>query len=320
MEATVHRREHRVSQLVSAVSTHELRQFITDEIIRAFGLAPDGLLRRVLGPLFFPVANRFASICSQFDRAVELQGFRQGARWALNFFCEGVRRRMNGLIPREGPLLILSNHPGTVDALAIASCLPRDDLKIVAADIRFLRALRAASRHLIFASRDAFERMGTLRLALRHLQSDGALLIFPTGHLDPDPEALRDSEEGFKGWSPSLRFLLRRVPETQLLLTAVSGVLSRPIVESPLVWLRRTRLDRQRVAEFLQVMRQLLAPRSLSVLPNISFDRAIGVVELVERKSDIVGALEARADRLLRNHLRWLTRLGVSRTSLGDLG
>lgn len=311
-----------MSQILRAVSRAELSRLITDETARAFGWVPHGAMRRLMGPFLWPVANRFAGIGCTFDRMVIDHGFREACRWALGNFCEQVLHRLRGPIPRRGPLLVLSNHPGTVDALAIASRLPREDLKIIAADLRFLRGLKAASRHLIFASRDAFERMGTLRRALRQLQEGGALLVFPTGHLDPDPETLLDSHEGFRGWSGSLRLLLNKAPNTKLLLTAVSGVLNRSILHSPLLRLGETRLDRQRVAEFLQVMGQLILPRSLPIFPKITFDHAMDMWEFGDSDDEtgIMDGLERRGRDLLRDHLGWLGQLGALRDGLEDLG
>jgi hypothetical protein len=65
--------------------------------------------------------------------------------------------------------------------------------------------------------------------------------------------------------------ILRRVPSTRILVAAVSGVLHPGWLRSPITRLRRSRRDRQRVAEFFQVIQQILFPNSLLVSPSIHF-------------------------------------------------
>jgi len=99
----------------------------------------------------------------------------------MPYFVTDLRVWGQSNVPKEGPLLIISNHPGTYDSIAISAALPRNDLKIIAGGYPFLRQLPAASQHLIFVSSDIQERMTSLRNAIRHLQQGSSLLIFPSG-------------------------------------------------------------------------------------------------------------------------------------------
>ena len=88
-------------------------------------------------------------------------------------------------LPKEGPLLIASNHPGAYDSLVISSQIPRDDLKIISSDIPFVKKLPETSKHMIFSTHDPHDRMSAARKAIRHLKDGGALLIFARATMDP---------------------------------------------------------------------------------------------------------------------------------------
>jgi len=219
--------------------------------------------------------QRFALPAVEFDEDVSRFGFNEAARRFLRHFVHEMHVRGAERIPAEGPLLVVSNHPGTVDGLAIAAHLPRPDLKIVVSGVPFIRHLRAAANHLIYSSLDTVERMLVVRSAIRHLQEGGAVLLFPSGGLDPDPAAMPGALQELEAWSPSLEVILRRVPAARVVVTAVSGVLHPLWARSPVIYLRRGRRNQQRVAEFFQVIQQVLFPNSLRVSPSVCFAEPI---------------------------------------------
>jgi len=253
------------------VNEHELNEKLLEEIFKAVGWGPGHPLRMGLTPLFSTASLRFARIAVGFDQDVAAHGFSEAARRLLPHFAGELQVRGAESIPAEGPLLVVSNHPGTIDGLAIASQLPRPDLKIVVAGVPFLRNLRATANYLIYSSLNVFERMNVVRSVIRHLEGGGAVLLFPSGGIDPDPAVMPGALEEVETWSPSLELILRRVPATRVLVTLVSGVLHPVWVYNPLTRLRRARRDRQRVAEFFQVIQQMLFPGSLLLRPSVWF-------------------------------------------------
>lgn len=288
----------------------ELRRSLTDELVKLLGLSPSGLPRHLLSPVLFPPANAFAKIASTFDRIVEQMGFREATGWALSHFVNEVNVQGLEHVPQEGPLLVVSNHPGSVDGLAIASQLPRQDLKIVVSGIPFVQKLHSAAEHIIFATSDAHERMATVRSIIRQLQAGGSLLIFPTGTVDPDPAIMPGAFEALHNWSPSLEIILRKVPQTNLLVTIVSGVLSPRFLQNPIARLRKGIRDRQKVAEFIQIAQQLLFPHSLSLVPQVSFAEPITPEQLggPDPSSGILPKIIARAQELLADHTEFTFR------------
>lgn len=289
-----------------SAKVHRLRRHITDEVIKALGMTPSRWTRAVLGPLVYTPAHRFSQIAAEFDERIAAVGLIEAARWALGQFRTRVDVSYQGSVPKEGPLLITSNHPGTVDSLAIVASVERPDLRIVASAMPFVRSLPLTARHLIYATRDTHDRMGAVRSMIRHLREGGAILIFPSGRVDPDPAVLPGAEEALADWSPSTGLVLRTVPETRVLMGIVSGVLSSVHLRNPIARLRKGIRERQLLAEFVQVIRQMILgggdmlTARLTLSPPLAIDElglpGVGAKELTQ-------ALVQKAQILLREHL-----------------
>lgn len=291
------------------LETSALQSYITDEVFLALGLPPQGRLRPLLEPLFRTATRGFSGLAAEFDAIVARLGFKAAAAWLLPKFTRQVFIRQATPAPESGPLLLASNHPGTLDSLVIAASLPRDDLKIIAGGIPFLRGLPNAARHLIYAPLDPHGRMGAVRQAIRHLQAGGALLLFASGGIDPDPAIMPGASEAFHRWSHSLEIFLRSIPSTQVVITIASHVLERRFWRNPLRHLRRARMDRQRIAEFLQVIRQMVSPGSVLLSPRLSYAAPVSYErELAEGQADAVRqSILSRAEAQLAEHLAWMT-------------
>ncbi len=267
---------------------------LLDEIIKALGVGKSRLTRPLFEPLFAPAAQRFAEVAARFDNDVAAYGLRKAAGRLLPRFAREVQTHGEENVPGEGPLLVVSNHPGTIDVLVIAARLPRPDLKIVVSGgVPFFRSLKSTGEHLIFSGIDAIGKMNVIRSSIRHLQAGGAVLIFPNGGIDPDPSVMPGAPEAVETWSRSLDLMLRRVPSAQVLITAVSGVLAPRWVHSPLTWLRKGRRNRQKVAEFFQVIQQMLFPESLLVSPTVRFAEPLQLRQ--EGKEPLLPAIKASA-------------------------
>jgi len=282
----------------------KLRRHLSAEIVRAVGLSADGPLSRPVDWLFRVPTGRFAEVGARFDAWVRQLGFAEAARQILPVFVRGYEAVGNDHIPADGPLLIASNHPGAYDALVIAASVDRDDIKIVAGDIPFLMNLPSASDHFIFATRDPHQRMGVLRTAIRHLRDGGSLLIFPSGHIDPDPAVLPGAWDALHDWSRSVEVMLRRAPDTRVLVTIVSGVLARACTRSPLTRLRKRPRDRQRIAEFIQVIQQMVRERSYALVPDISFAEPLTSerLRIAHGAGEAMDALVHAAEQLFARH------------------
>jgi len=281
--------------------TADLRRMLIDEIFNAIGLSPSSWLRHILWPLAWPPAHRFARIAASADRCVAEQGFREAASRMLYRFIQRVVVWGAEHVPAEGPLLVASNHPGSMDSLAIAASLPREDLKIVVSDAPFFHGLIGASQHLLYAPENVHGRMLVLRNAVRHLRNGGAVLIFPTGLVDPDPAVFPFASKSVDAWSSSVAWMLDKVPATRLLITMVSGVLAPECWRNPLVRLRETMWEKQKLAEFIQIIQQLVLGRRFPLIPQVTFGQPLTLPELCieEKLGNVMGAIQDRARRLM---------------------
>ncbi len=153
-----------------------------------------------------------------------------------------------------GPFLALSNHPGTVDTLALFSALNRSDLKIIAVDRPFLKSLTHVSQRLFYVTDDPGARMSLVRQVSGHLRSGGAILTFPAGKIEPDANVYPGAVEALQGWTDSVGIFVRMAPETAILPIVVRGVIWEKAAGHPLTRLKKTREDREKLAAAFQLL------------------------------------------------------------------
>jgi len=287
-----------------------LRETLIYELTKALGLSQGGLLGRAIRPLFEKAAGRFAELGVGLDRVVAEQGVAAGARWVLPRFVKAFTARGVEHIPPEGPLVIASNHPAAYDSLVISAHVERPNYKIIIGDIPFFEHLPHVSQHAIYAPdpHEVYGRMQVIRQCIRHLQDDGALLIFARGGIEPDPDFMPDADAEFGLWSRSLEIFLKRVPQTRVLVTIVSGVIARRAFRHPFTRFRRQRPDRQRLAFMFQIMRQTLAGKEVfGLVPRVSFGDLIGLSD-ASTPEQALNTIATSARQLLQSHLAWQVR------------
>src|SRR5215208_390736 len=120
-------------------------------------------------------ARRLARQILTYDTVVGESGLGTGGAWALKRLSRNARIEGQEHVPRGGPLLLVSNHPGLADAVTLFAATPRDDLRVIAADRPFLDALPNTSRYLLTVARRSAGRSGVVRRAVRNLRSGGAV-------------------------------------------------------------------------------------------------------------------------------------------------
>jgi hypothetical protein len=258
----------------------------------------------VFGPLFWFPAHVFAGIAAGIETNVQEYGMPGAAQRVLPRFVHDVGVSGVENIPLKGPVIIACNHPGAYDAIVAIANLPRQDIALVVSEVPLFKSMPALNSHLIYTEAGAHGRMGALRSFLRHLQQGGLVFIFPTGVVDPDPAFLPGAEQALERWSPSLELALRHVPQTRLVPAIVSGVLETSCLRSPLLRLQRERWRQQKLAEFLQVMQQILLKRDFGLTPHLSFGSALNADELRRTYNDeaLMPAIIAHAKKTLADH------------------
>jgi hypothetical protein len=101
-----------------------------------------------------------------------------------------------------------------------------------------------------------------------------------SGTIDPDPSVYPDADKFIHRWTDAVNLFMRFAPNTKILLTAVSHIVAGKWARHPLTWIRRGGLEKRRIAEFGQVLQQLMFPGSYYASPRLSFAPALTSADL----------------------------------------
>ncbi len=286
-------------------SESELRKALLDEVVRAVGLPVCDFWRKLVELTLWVPLTRFSRFGSHVDELVCKHGFSKAIDLGLKILVEDIKVLTDVNVPATGPLLVVSNHPGTYDALCLAAKLPRDDVKIVSSNIPFLKKLKNVNQHFLFGSVDSYVRMLVIRNAIRHLEKGGAVIIFPSGHMDPDPSCMPGAVEALDEWLKSIEIFIKKVPETVVQVAIVSHVLNPRYLSSPITKVRKGRRERQRIAEFIQVLKQMVNKRKFNQIPQVSFAPpfSLSEISLDGDLSPLLPHCIKNAKTLIKNHL-----------------
>ncbi|MCX6050640.1 MAG: glycerol acyltransferase [Chloroflexi bacterium] len=253
----------RATQTLSQLDA--LTRINTDDLLKAFGLEQVQWGRQLLAALGWWPARQFAHKIIRYDALVGQAGLQAGGQWALQAFDASLQIRGQAYVPSTGPVLLLANHPGMTDTVALFASITRPDLRVLAASRPFLSALPHTSDKLIYIHEHANNNMAAIRATTNHLRSGGAILTFPAGQIEPDPAVLPGAIESLQDWSESITLFTRLVPETQIVPVLVSGVLSARAQRTPLRKLRRAQKDQEWLASTLQIIIPAYRPTTVQV-------------------------------------------------------
>ena len=237
---------------------NSLTEINLDDLVTSFGWQARPILRESLRFVFRGAARKFAAQMRAFDRQVEITNLPEGARQSLQGFVKDVRMFSQENLRSAGPVLYLSNHPGMTDTLCLFAALRRPDLRIIALRRPFLQALPNISQQLIYLSEDPVERISAVRKASSHLRNGGAVLTFPAGEIEPDPDVYGGARESLEAWSDSAGVLLRLAPETKIVPILVRNVLWDRAVRHPLTRVKSEQEERERLGASFQLLMQTL--------------------------------------------------------------
>mgnify|MGYP005848196295 FL=1 len=218
-----------------------LYQISLRDMLAAYPKNP--IIRFILSLLFTVPALRFAYLLVRFNEDISRKGLQGAAQRLLREFYRGVSQYRespgaeraphespssagsayeNPGPAREGPqvfsqvssqvsskgLLILANHPGVGDSLALLSVLERQDIFLVAAEREFFYALPALIPYLILVPEDPAKRNGVVRAMLGALKAGATVVLYPAGEIEPDPMVHPESAM-LKPWSTVIGLLVR---------------------------------------------------------------------------------------------------------------
>ena len=234
-----------------------LTQINLDDLVLSFGWQEQSLPARALRWIFRKPAQTFASIMLEFDSAIGEGGLVEAARQTQKYLVRDVRVFGSERVP-DSPFLALSNHPGMTDTLALFAALNRPDLKIIALDRPFLMALPNLSQQLFFVHDDPTSRMKLVRQVSGHLRGGGSALTFPAGEIEPDPDVYPGAVNSLQKWTDSVGVFVRMAPETVILPVLVRNVIWEKTANHPLLKIKKTRTEREKLAAALQLLAMVM--------------------------------------------------------------
>ncbi len=277
-----------ITQQFQNISTEKnLRDLLIKDIYeKALKIPISNQRSNWLTPLLNPSFSKIIKMALMFDAQIDQYGFCGASSRILPEFVKTINIKGKDFIPSDKPLIIAANHPGTLDIFIIASAFNRKDIRIIARGSPFFRHFPNLSKYMLYTTIESQQRMGVLRKAINHLKLGGALLINPSGTIDPDPVLQKGAEDAIQSWSPSIEFILQKVPETQLIVAIVGGVLSPISISNPIVKLKRNLWEQQAIAEILQMVLLLHFPKLCSLSPIVTFSEPIPYSILAQRSDN----------------------------------
>jgi hypothetical protein len=267
---------------MTASNLDTLTQINLDDLVSSFGWQERPLLARLLRRTLIAPPQQFAHQIVEFDSAIPVHGLVEAARLSIKNFVDDIRIFGRDRIPASA-FLALSNHPGMSDTLSLFIALNRPDLMIIALNRPFLNALPNMSRQLAYVTGDAGSRFKLIRQISAHLRNGGAALTFPAGNIEPDPDIQKGAIESLQSWTDSAGVFVRMAPEAAVLPVLVRGVIRRKTAHHPLTYLKRARLEREKLAAALQLLAHvMLKKKDVHVrvqIGNPIYTRDLGTTE-----------------------------------------
>ena len=250
-----------------------------DDLVNSIGWQQSPRLAKLLRTLSRPAARKFARQMQEFDSQAGETDLSTASRSMLEKYVKDVRVYGLERIPSQGPILALSNHPGMTDTLCLFAAINRPDLRIIALDRPFLQSLPNVSRQLFFISDDSKERLSAVRKAAARLREGSAVLTFPAGKIEPDPQVYPGALESLNQWTDSAGVFLRLAPETRILPMLVSGVLWKKVVSNPITRLKQVREDREKLGAAFQLLAQVIFNLH-PVVVTVQVGEPVGLAEI----------------------------------------
>jgi hypothetical protein len=292
-------------ETTAAPTPEALKSHLIYELCQAAGLRVGGWQQRALAAALRRPLDGIARLFSDIDATIGRDGIDAGFAKLLTRFV--VDPRVNGAenLPPQGPLIIASNHPGAYDLLLIGSTLGRRDLWIMTSTASFYHVMTNFHRHTIEVGTTPEGGMRAIRESVRRLRDGGALLIFPSGLVDPDPDVLPGAREALALWRPGIEALVNLAPRAAVVQAIASGVLAPRWINNPLLRLQRVEWQRRKLAEMLQVVQQMARPQTERLSPRLTFGSLTSGEALRQEAGSktVLPLLIERAQALLSRHM-----------------
>jgi hypothetical protein len=226
-----------------------------DDLVSSFGWERQPLLASLLRRLFLKSATKFAQQMVDFDTDVGNTSLAEAShRLMRQRYVQDVRVHGREHVPATGPALFLSNHPGMTDTISLFLAIGRSDLNIIALHRPFLASLTNTAKNLFFIDDEPAKRLNAVRQISAHLRAGHAGLTFPAGGIEPDPDVYPGAVDSLNNWIDSAGAFVRLAKETQIVPVLVSSVIWHKTAHHWLTHLKRTRVEREKLAAAFQLL------------------------------------------------------------------
>lgn len=282
----------------------QLQNAVLSGILFTLNLPDNTTTRAFVTKIFGKMMTTMIDLAVEFDQRIEVDGIQSATKWVAEM-C-GTPTQAFGVenIPLDGPVLMAANHPGYFDSTVLFSQFSRQDIKALVA-VSYFNYLPHAKPHVIYTDNTLRGNVKAVRESIKHLQDGGLLLLFPTGLSDPDPDINPEETDQFDAWSESISLLLRKVPSTQLVLTMISGIVSKQYLNHPIARIQPNPRYRQRVAEFFQIYDQFMRRQDTPLgRPRVSFSSPLRLPDLTNNFGESVqDSIRILMQQLLAAHV-----------------
>jgi 1-acyl-sn-glycerol-3-phosphate acyltransferase len=281
-----------------------LTQINLDDLVSSFGWQDYPLLASALRRIFNKPARMFAQQMVSFDNAVGESDLAQASRRLMRTnYVRDVRVHGREHVPANGPVLFLSNHPGMADTISLFAAINRPDLKIIAIQRPFLATLQNTTDQLFFIDDDPAKRMNAVRQVTSHLKNGGAALTFPAGEIEPDPDVYDGALDSLNNWTDSAGVFMRFAPTVKIVPVLVSGVIWKRTARHPLTRLKRTRMEREKLAAALQLLAMVVRNAKPTTV-HVQFAKPLTLDEIGSTETQAIhqSVIQRMRDLIQHNH------------------
>ena len=273
-------------------------------MVEQLGLArAPGAVRSGLSRTLSWASKRLGQALARFDGRIGALGIAQAAAATLDDLG-ATWQAVGPNPPRDGPLLVVSNHPGAYDALVLLAALGRRDVGILAANRPFLRALPELRQHLLLLADDgrAGGRVSPVRRAFAHLARGHVLVHFPAGRIEPDPAFVESGSPLLAKWSRGTGAIVRATARAN---GRVAGALVSAVHSTRAKRHWAVRWAERRGVTTVAPLLQIVAPRFRDVRAVVRFTEASAAARLLD-----AGDNDAAVTERLRTEVEALAHCG----------